>query len=168
MASNPEGKDILDEGNEISKVINEILDDIRNDGRKNSGLLSERARIVSLSAIGLCWSFIIANLAKSPQSGAGLVSTKSLLYPIFLSLFALLSDFLQYVLYQASINYRLSRMPKVYNAQMLEELYTYLRSGSRPRLSKVLDNAAQVVYTLKVLSTILAVIIFARIFIEAI
>ena len=59
-------------------------------------------------------------------------------------------------------------MPKVYNAQMLEELYTYLRSGSRPRLSKVLDIAAQVVYTLKIISTILAVIIFASIFIEAI
>jgi len=168
MTSNPEGKGILDVGNEISKVINEILDDVRNDGRKNSELLSERARIVSLSVIGLCWSFIIANLTKSPQSGAGLVSTKSLLCPLFLSLFALLSDFLQYVLCQVSINYRLSRIPKVYNAQMLEDLYTYLRSGSRPRLSKMLDNAAQVVYTLKIISTILAVIIFARIFIEAI
>ena len=168
MTSNPEGKGILDGGNETSKVINEILDDVRNDGRKNSALLSERARIVSLSIIGLCWSFIIANLTKSPQSGAGLVSTKSLLYPLFLSLFALLSDFLQYVLYQVSIDYRLSRMPKVYNSQMLEELFTYLRSGSRPRLSKVLDNAAQVVYTLKIISTTLAVIIFARIFIKAI
>ena len=161
MTSNPEGKGILDGGNETSKVINEILDDVRNDGRKNSALLFERARILSLS-------IIIANLTKSPQSGAGLVSTKSLLYPLFLSLFALLSDFLQYVLYQVSIDYRLSRMPKVYNSQMLEELFTYLRSGSRPRLSKVLDNAAQVVYTLKIISTTLAVIIFARIFIKAI
>ena len=84
MALNPEGKGTLDGGNEISKVIIEILDDIRNDGRKNSELLSERARIVSLSVIGLCWSFIIANLTKNPQSGAGLVSTKSLLNPLFL------------------------------------------------------------------------------------
>jgi hypothetical protein len=156
---------------EMEKKIDQKEKEIEDDGRRNSEILSERVRSISLAIMGLSWTFILANLTSNTQSGSGLISTGKLLIPILISAIALLCDFVQYTFNQYAIDSRLKEFPnlELLNDDKLREQYEKLiLNEDKPDKSKDSESKAQSVFQWKVGFTIASVVSFIFIMFPAI
>lgn len=134
---------------------------IKASGVKNSEILSDRVRLISLAVLGTCWALVVGKISPSTENSAYELSTARLLWPMALSVAALLSDLLQYILYQFSINVYL-RKTRVFNSDKQSRLYLALQKDQdwKPVASEWLNIFAEWMYVAKLLCAVAGAAIF--------
>jgi hypothetical protein len=137
----------------------DTIEKIRKDAEEISGSLSDRVRVISVAILGLCWTFIIANLTSNTQAGAGLIDIKKLIFPLLFSVITLFLDFFHYLLNHVSIN--------IY----IDEIRSSIRrTGEFPNLkygdvNPLIYYLARIAFWLKIIFMIAAVISFSSVII---
>lgn len=136
-------------------------------GEKNSEILSGRVRVISLAVLGTCWAFIIGQIDSGAAGVAYALGAKELLWPVLISVVALLCDLLQYVAYQLSATIYIKEI-KVFTLDQQKEMYRMLRKDWKPRWSARLNQFAEIMFWAKSLLSVVAAIWFLVILLQGI
>jgi hypothetical protein len=143
-------------------------DVVKESAEQNSEIISQRVRVISLAVLGTCWALLIGRVTTSSDVNGYPLSMNLLLWPMGMSVLALLFDLLQYALYQFSTTIYLSRTC-VFSEAEQKELYDTLRKDQewKPAESVGLNQAALVMFVSKCLLSVAGAIVFLVIVITA-
>lgn len=161
-------KEWADENEKKKDYIERIRKAIKENGSKNSEILSGRARLIALAVLGTCWALLAGKVSVLPEESEHALSAARLFWPMLLSVAALLSDLLQYVLYHFSIGYSL-RHVRASSLDEMNSLYERLQSNPdwKPSESEYLNVCAEAMFWIKILCSGAGAIVFIAVVLAA-
>lgn len=161
-------KEWVEENNKKKDYIERTREAIKENGSKNSEILSGRARLIALAVLGTCWALLAGKVSDLPEESEHALSAARLFWPMLLSVAALLSDLLQYVLYHFSIGYSLHHV-RASSLDEMNSLYERLRNNPdwKPSESETLNICAEFIFWIKILCSAAGASVFIAVVLAA-